>query len=139
MMDKVVKTSRIALVPLLIKDIICFVIIVGVFWLFRDLLRYASNKIVLYEGHIEGKVGLIKTKKLNSPLDKVQSVSVSNGLFGKIFGYGTITITTAASSIAFDGIAGANKLNLRINEQIEKASEAKMMKQAELMAKAFNK
>ncbi|GEM_PF-2251764 len=136
-MDKVVKTARIALVPLLIRDILAMVIIVGIFWFFRDLLRYASNKIVLYEGHIEGKTGLIKTKKLNSPLDKVQSVSVSSGLFGKIFGYGTISITTAGSIVAFDGIKGANKLNVLINEQIEKAAEAKMAKQARLMAEAM--
>ncbi len=136
-MEKVVKTARKALVPLLIRDILAFVIIVGVFWLIGDLLSFASNKIVLYEGHIEGKTGIIRTKKLNSPLDKVQSVSVSSGLFGKIFGYGTITITTAASTIAFAGIKGANRLNELINEQVEKASEAKMMKQAQLMAQAM--
>ena len=136
-MEKVVKTARMALVPLLIRDILCFVIIVGIFWFFRDLLAYASNKIVLYEGHIEGKTGLIRTKKLNSPLDKVQSVSVSSGLFGKIFGYGTITVTTAASIISFVGIKGANQLNALINEQVDKAAEAKMMKQAQLMAQAM--
>ena len=136
-MEKIVKTARIALVPLLIRDILAFVIIVGVFWLIRDLISYASERITLYEGHIEGKVGVIRTKKLNSPLDKVQSVSVSSGLFGKIFNYGTVTVTTAASTISFQGIAGAKNFEPLVNEQIEKAAEAKMMKQAQLMAQAM--
>ena len=136
-MEKTVKTARIALVPCLIRDIICIVVIVGLFWLIRDLLAFASMRITLYEDHIEGKVGIIRTHKLNSPLEKVQSVSVKSGLFGKIFNYGTITVTTAASTISFAGIKGANSLVGLINEQTEKAQEAKMMKQARMMAQAM--
>ena len=136
-MEQKIKTARIALLPCLIRDIICFVIILGVFWLIRDLILFASMRITLYEDHIEGKVGIIRTHKLNSPLEKVQSVEVKSGLMGKIFNYGTIGVTTAGSVIKFPGIKGANKLVGLINEQIEKSQENKMMKQARMMAQAM--
>ena len=136
-MEKEVKTVRLALAPVLIRDILAMVVLIGFVWIIRDLILWGSQRITLYEGHIEGKTGVIRTKKLNSPLDKVQSISVESGFWGKIFNYGTITITSAASVISFQGIGDAKHFEPLVNEQIEKAAEARMMKQAEMMAKAM--
>lgn len=61
-------------------------------------VRYKINSLVMTETAIIGRIGLIRTTKLVSPISKVQDVSVSSGLFGKIFGYSTVTISTAGSN-----------------------------------------
>lgn len=57
-----------------------------------------SSYLSLHEDSVIGKTGFIKTVKMVSPISKVQDVSVHTGLFGKIFGYSTITVSTAGSS-----------------------------------------
>ena len=114
-MEKEVKTVRLALAPVLIRDILAMVVLIGFVWIIRDLILWGSQRITLYEGHIEGKTGVIRTKKLNSPLDKVQSISVESGFWGKIFNYGTITITSAASVISFQGIGDAKHFEPLVN------------------------
>lgn len=60
-------------------------------------LSTLTTTLSLTETSVVGKTGIIKSKKLASPMSKVQDVGVSNGLFGKIFGYSTVTVSTAGS------------------------------------------
>jgi len=64
------------------------------------------------------KTGLINTQKMDSPLNQVNNVSVASGLFGKIFGYGNITITTAAGTHAFRSIKAPEEFRKALTEQI---------------------
>lgn len=71
-----------------------------------------SNYLALREDAIVGKVGLIKTVKMMSPISKVQDVSVRSGLFGKIFGYSTVTVSTAGTAgteYVFTKVANADE------------------------------
>lgn len=63
-----------------------------------SFLLIHSNYLALHEDSVVGKVGFIKTVKMVSPISKVQDVSVRSGLFGKIFGYSTITVSTAGTA-----------------------------------------
>jgi membrane protein YdbS with pleckstrin-like domain len=82
-------------------------------------LEMKSAYLILTENAVKGKTGLIKTKKLVSPIGKVQDVSVSSGLLGKIFGYSTVTISTAGSAITeytFGNITNAEEFQNKIIE-----------------------
>lgn len=76
-------------------DFVACLIIAAIF-AFITYIKSLSS-LELSENYVVGKIGFIKTKKLASPIGKVQDVSVSSGLFGKIFGYSTICVSTAGS------------------------------------------
>lgn len=65
--------------------------------IFTILVQQKTSYLRMTETAIIGKVGFIRTKKMTSPISKVNDVSVHSGLFGKIFGYSTIHISTAGS------------------------------------------
>lgn len=72
-----------------------------------------SSYISLSTTSITGKVGLVKTVKLVAPISKIQNLSISNGLGGKIFGYHSVTVATAGTSkneIVFKGVTNAELL-----------------------------
>ncbi len=117
-------------------------VLVGIIWFpilgfFVNLIKRASNHLTLTNQRIVGKVGLIKSASIDCKLEKVQSVSVSSGLGGKLFGYGNITVKTAADSITFTSISGAEKMKQRIMAQIDIAQEEKGKAQAKEMAMAM--
>ena len=57
---------------------------------------------------------------MDSPLNQVNSISVENGILGKIMGYATLTITTSSSSYRYKYIAKAGKIKEAVIEQIDK-------------------
>lgn len=61
------------------------------------LIQQKTSYLRMTETAIIGKVGLIWTKKMASPISKINDVSVHSGLLGKIFGYSTVHISTAGS------------------------------------------
>ena len=57
-----------------------------------------STKLCLSSEAVIGKIGVLNTKEMMSPIRNVQDVSISQDLPGKIFGYATITVSTAGST-----------------------------------------
>lgn len=91
------------------------------------LLSYKLTYISLTETKITGHKGIIKSATLSSPLSKIQDVGIGNGLFGKIFGYHTITLSTAGSSgpeYKFGCMAKAKAFVEAVEEQIKKVNKA---------------
>lgn len=82
-------------------------------------LSIQASYISLTQTGVSGKVGLIKTVKLVAPISRVQNLSISNGLGGKIFGYHNVTIATAGTAgneIVFKGITNADVLQKKFVE-----------------------
>ena len=136
---KIAKLSVVALVFKLFVDLFACCIIIGLVWLPRDLIRYVTTKLEITNRRIKGKIGLINTNELDSPLTKLNSVQVKQGLFGKMFNYGTIIITTSSSAFEFDYVTKPNEFKTIINNQIESYEENKMDMQAKKIADAMNK
>lgn len=134
---EIIEQRRVALLPLILRDVICFVILIGFYWLLKDLITYATTKMTLRKDSLEGKTGLIHTQRTNSPLDKINGVTVESGFWGKIFNYGTIVVSTAGNTFYFPGIAKANAFTTAINQQIEAYKEEAMKKNARMMAEAM--
>lgn len=62
------------------------------------VITYKTDYITLTEKRIIGHEGFIRSRKISAPLSKVQNIEISNGLFGKIFGYHTLIIDNAGTS-----------------------------------------
>lgn len=102
-------------------------------------IPFFTTELALTNRNVIGKCGLIRTESLASPLNKVQNVSVSSGLLGKIFKYGTVAVETAGASkaIQFRCIKDAEGFKKAVINQMDVFEEEKMKQQASQMAAAM--
>lgn len=139
-MEEIVREGKISVATLVIRLIIDFFawfIIVGFVWTVKDLIKFFTTKLVITNKRVSGKTGLINTNELDSPLNKINGIQVKQGLFGKMFNYGTISITTASTVFNFDYIDKPNEFKTILNNQIEKYDEERIEMQAKKMAEAI--
>ena len=93
--------------------------IIGVIWFIIRYIAYKTNDLILTNKRVFGKCGLISTTQMQSPLNKIDSVSYSNGLIGKLIGYGTVKIATTSSVFKFRFIREGQTLYNDIFNQLE--------------------
>ena len=103
----------------------------------KDIIKFFTTKIIITNKRIRGKTGLINTNELDSPLNKINGVQVEQGLFGKLFNYGTISITTSSTVFHFDMISKPQDFKNILNNQIELYDNERIQKQAKEIAKAI--
>ena len=121
----------------LIPHVIFMTIGIGFITIIFALIRMFTTKLILTSKRVYGEVGLINTKTMDAPLNKVNTVSVERGLFGKIFGYGNLHITTSSGSYNYKGIKSPSVFRDAIMEQIDVFDDARIKKQAAEMAAAI--
>lgn len=103
--------------------LLCLIImVICLIWLIIRLIGYLSNDLILTNKRVFGKCGLISTTQMQSPLKRIDSVSYSNGLMGKLIGYGTVKIATPSTTFKFRFIREGQTLYNDIFNQLE-ASE----------------
>lgn len=96
------------------------------------------SELAVTNKKIFGKTGFIKTNEMNSPIKQIQNVKVQNGLFGKIFGFGTVSITTTSGVYFFKYVSKPNDFKNTVMAQIENSEEDKMDLNAQKIANAIN-
>lgn len=121
----------------LIPSIILSFILIGIPSLLGKIIRMITTELGFTNKNFIGKTGLINTKVLNSPLNKINNISVENGFWGKIFGYGTVHVDTASGSYDFKYIARADNFRTNLLNAIEQYEQDKIKKQAQEMANAM--
>lgn len=134
--EKIVKQAKIHW-ALLIPSILKACIIIGIPKLIVNIIAMNTTELAVTNKKILGKIGLINTKVMDSPLNKINNVSVSSGLFGKLFHFGTVNITTASGEYHFVGIADPDDFRATVMNEIEQYDQDRIKKQAEEMAKAI--
>lgn len=70
--------------PIVIFSFLNIFTIVGLIWFIIRFYGYKTNDLILTNKRVFGKCGLISTTQMQSSLNKIDSVSFSNGLIGKI-------------------------------------------------------
>lgn len=74
-------------------------ILIGFIILIRFLIRAWTTELAITDKSIVAKWGLIRRESIEMRLQKVESIRVIQGIFGRIFGYGSIVVVgTGASS-----------------------------------------
>ena len=95
------------------------------FWLLTAFLaawivvEYLTQYIRLTDKRLLGHAGFIRSARMTTPLNRVGDVTVANGLWGKLLGYSTITITTTGNSeYVFHGMKDAAQFTDRLQEYL---------------------
>ncbi|MCC8181923.1 MAG: zinc-ribbon domain-containing protein [Clostridiales bacterium] len=87
--------------------------VIAAVYVLWNWLKYKRTYVSISNGIVTGHLGIINSRKLVSPIGKVQDISISNGLLGKIFGYHTVVVMTAGTNGAeylYKYMANAKKL-----------------------------
>ena len=111
--------------------------IVGLIWLLIRFIAYKTNDLILTNKRVFGKIGLISTTQMQAPLNKIDAVSYSNGLMGKIIGYGTVQIVTTSSKFKFRFIRDGQSLYNDIFNQLEESEIEKRNADAKAIVDAM--
>lgn len=96
-------------------------------------------KLTLTDRRVYGKTGIINTKSVDSPISKVNSVSIEQGFWGKVFRYSTVLISTSSGNYKFDFLKDAERFKEKTMEQIELYENDKLKKQAAALAESMSK
>lgn len=100
-------------------------------------IRYATTKLGFTNKRVVGKVGFIKKQSLDAPLNKINNVGVSQGLFGKIFNWGTVEIDTSSGKYYFPCIVKPNEFKNKLMAQVDQFEEDRLTAQAQQLANAI--
>jgi uncharacterized membrane protein YdbT with pleckstrin-like domain len=98
--------------------------IVGLLIIIVALVRRASTELVLTDRRIIAKRGFIARLTVEMNLTKVESLHVSQGLFGRLLDYGDITVVGTGSSLEpLRGICDPLELRRKLGEVAGSSTE----------------
>lgn len=108
------KPSAVILIP----HLCLMLIFIGFITIWKPLFGMISTTLRVTTKRVSAKKGIIHTENMDSPLSKVTSVKVTQGILGKVFNYGTIIIGTANGDYSFDYIPDADNIKNIIMKNI---------------------
>ena len=117
--------------------LLCWLLLIPTVKAIIATVRFRHIELAVTSKRVIGKVGVANTQSLDAPLNKIQNVGVSQKFGGKIFNYGTVTITTAAGEYNFGAIKNVNAFKGILMSQIDQFEEDRLKQQADQMAKAM--
>ncbi len=100
-------------------------------------ITFSRVELAVTNKRIVGKVGVLKTKTLDAPLNKIQTVSIKQTFFGKIFNYSTVVVKTGGEDFVFDCIKSGDTFKRMVMSQIDQYEEDRIKLQASQMANAM--
>lgn len=69
-------------------------LIVGIIFFVVRLIPFLTCKLVLQDGIMTGKDGFIRSFDLKTSINNVVDIGIGNGLFGKLFRYCNLIVST---------------------------------------------
>lgn len=109
--EKVIYTGRISLwslAPLIILGFLLLAVwgIGLIFWLVA-FIRYKTTELAFTNKRVIAKFGFISRQTVELNISKVESIQVNQGIFGRLFNFGTLIISGAGNPQApIPGISG---------------------------------
>ena len=135
--EHIIREGKVSVVVLIVHILLIFVGI-GLITIWKPLIDRLTTVLCFTNKKVIGKTGLIKTKSLDAPLNKINNASVNQGFFGKILGYGTVRIDTSSGTYLFGHISDPNGFKTALMNQIEKYDDERIQKQAQAIAGSLN-
>ncbi len=139
--ETIVKKAQLSPLSLIFTWVIgilfCWLLLIPLIKAIIATVKFCNIELAVTNKRVVGKVGVLDSKSLDAPLNKIQNVSTSSTLGGKIFNYGNITINTAAGTFSFKGIKNADAFKGVIMAQVEQYEEDRVKAQAQEMANAM--
>ena len=92
------------------------ILAVAVLHFFARRLRASADEFVVTTRRVIRKVGLVSREAQHAPIEKIQDVTVDQGVLARMLGYGTATLETASESgrIVFPDIADPERFRSAI-------------------------
>ena len=85
-----------------------------------EYLNFSGSEFGLTNKRVIIKVGVLRRQSLETLLNKIEGVSVDQGILGRILGFGTITVNgTGSTKTPFPKIALPLDFRRQVQEQIE--------------------
>ena len=95
-------------------------IVIGALSGLATLINFNTSEFGVTEKRVIGKTGWLRRVSLETLLNRVEGVSVEQGLVGRMLGYGTIVVQgTGGGKTPFTNVAMPFELRQAINQQIE--------------------
>lgn len=99
----------------LVPHVLSIALFVGMFTTPIKIFKILTTKITVEPNMVYGEQGILRKDIQNSPMRHIQSVRVDRSLFGRILGYGDVTITTAGGGYRYKTIGKPEQLRNLIN------------------------
>lgn len=135
--ENVVLEAKVHWATLILPGLLILCYGIGLIWFIPRLISFLTTELSLSNKRLVGKYGLIRTKQMDSPLNKINSISVESGLFGKLFGYATVTVNTASTVYVFKSISKAVNFKKCVLEEMDRFDETRIKEQAAAIAGAL--
>lgn len=101
--EHVVYIGRISLwsvAHLLILGVLLLPVVVGLYFLAKALIRWKATELAVTNKRVIAKFGFISRRTVELNINRVEGIEVDQGLLGRIFGFGSLTISGTGSEQA---------------------------------------
>ena len=115
----------------------CWLLLIPTIKAIIKTVQFNHIELAVTNKRVIGKYGVLNTKSLDAPLNKIQNSSASQSFGGKIFNFSTITINTAAGEYKFGNITNGTAFKNLLLAQIDQYEQDKIAEQAKQMASAM--
>ena len=100
-----------------------FAVVFSIYVIVRAVLVILTTEFALTDRRIIAKKGIIRQRSMEILLNKVESITISQPLDGRIFGFGTVTVIgSGGTQEFFRSISNPMELRKQVNSQISKLS-----------------
>jgi membrane protein YdbS with pleckstrin-like domain len=97
---------------------------IGLLLAIGPAIRYVSSEFAVTDKRVLAKHGFIERESIETLLTKVEAISVDQGIVGRVFDYGTITITgTGGTEESFPRISKPLEFRRQIQGQVVSLEE----------------
>lgn len=101
-----------------------FSVLFVIYVLLRIFFTILTTEFALTDRRIIGKKGIIFQRSMEILLNQVESIPISQPLDGRIFGFGTVTVTgTGGTREYFKSIKNPKELRKQVNNQISRLTK----------------
>lgn len=98
---------------------------IAVYYAISAYINYISSEYAITDKRVLMKTGLIQRRSMEVFLSKIESISASQSVVGRILQYGTITISgTGGSKDPFNYIPNPLEFRRKVQEEVEKTNPA---------------
>lgn len=139
--EEIVKKANLSKLSLILSWVFgvlfCWLFLVPTIKAIWNTLRYVNTYVVITNKRVVAKSGFGDSASLDLPLNKVQSVSVQQGVFQRLFKYGSLRISTASGEMKYDSIQNPEQVRSVLMAQMDQYEEDRIKQQAAEMANAM--
>jgi len=95
----------------------CWILLIPIFIALKETIRYKTTELMVTDKKVIEKYGLFNTLCDEMALDKIENITSKQTFWGKVFGYGTLSIQgTNRNNVYFANIKNHEEIRSLINK-----------------------